>query len=174
MELTALVPSLKRAVAAPGEFDTFFPNSSETDLVGSLTDAVAEAMLDGFLAATDLDLENGVVTPDLSHQAQALVVLYGAARILSARIANLKNRTRYVAGPAEAETEQSASVLVELLRQVNARKKQVLDDARAGDLATAFEMVDMYVAKSIDVGTTDVNYISSRGAVGYYSGSRDV
>lgn len=173
MELTNLVPSLKRAVAAPGEFDTFFPSSTDADLTGALADAVAEAMLDGFLGATDLDLVNNAVTPDLSHQAQALVILYGAARILSARIANLKNRTRYVAGPAEAETEQSASVLVELLRQINARKKQVLDDARAGDMASAFEMVDMYTAKSIDVGSSDVNFISRRG-VGYYSGSRDV
>jgi hypothetical protein len=159
MELVDLVPSVQRAVAPPGEFDTYFPNSTSGDIEGVLADAVAEAHLDGFLADIVLDVDASTVTPDLSSAQQALVILYAMARVLTARVSNLKNRTRYKAGSAEAETEQSASVLVELLRQTQDRKKQLLDDAKAGNLATAFAMVDMYVAKSIDFSSPDVSYL---------------
>ena len=160
MELSALVPSLKRALAVPGTFADLVPDTTDLDLRDTLADAVAEAHLDGFLSGVVLDVGTAVTTPDLSSPQQALVVMYGMSRVLTARVANLKNRTRYKAGNAEAETEQSASVLVELLREVRDRKKQILDDAKAGDLAKAFAMVDMYVSKSIDMSSPDVDYIS--------------
>lgn len=159
MDLTELVPALQRAVAPPGEFATLFPNSTPTDLTGVLADAVAEAQLDGFLATSGLDVDASVVTPDLTAPQQALVVLYGSARVLTARVSNLKNRTRYKAGSAEAETEQSASVLVELLKQSKERKKQLLEDARAGNASSSFAMVDLYVSKSIDMNDVDVAYL---------------
>ena len=161
MELIELVPSLKRAVAPPGEFDTFFTNTTDNDLSATLADALAEAQLDGFLGTITLDVTSETTTPDLSNAQAALVILYATARVLTARVANLKNKTRYKAGNAEAETEQSATVLVELLRQTKDRKKQLLDDARAGRMTQAFAMVDMYVAKSIDHNSVDVAYIGS-------------
>lgn len=160
MELLALVPSLKRAVAPPGEFAALFPSSTDTDLRDLLSDAVAESQLDGFLRDVSIDLDVAEVTPDLSNPQQALVVLYGAARVLTVRLANLKNRTRYVAGNVEAETEQAASVLVELLRQTNARKKQILEDARSGGAGMSFAMVDLYVTKSIDFNSQDAGYFT--------------
>jgi hypothetical protein len=160
MELADLVPSLKRAVAPPGQFAALFPESTDNDLADLLADAVAEAQLDGFLATNSLALDTAEVTPDLTTSQQALVVLYGAGRVLYTRIANLKNRTRYKAGAAEAETEQSASVLVELLRQTNTRKKQILDDAKYGRAGMSFAMVDLYVSKSIDLNSQDVGYIT--------------
>lgn len=160
MELADLVPSLKRAVAPPGEYAALFPSATDTDLTDLLADAVAEAQLDGFLANSSLNLDEATVEPDLSSAQKALVVLYGAARVLHVRIANLKNRTRYKAGAAEAETEQSASVLVELLRATNARKKQLLEDSRSGSAGLSFAMVDLYVSKSIDVSSQDVGYMT--------------
>lgn len=165
MNLSDLVPSLKRALAAPGEFDANFPEALDSDLTGTLTDAVAECMLDGFLGAVTLDVPNDAVTPDLTSAQQALVILYGMSRVLTARIANLKNRTRYEAKGVSAETEQSASVLVELLKETKERKRQLLDDARAGNLAGAFAMVDMYVAKSIDYSSSDLDYHFNLGDV---------
>lgn len=165
MELADLVPSLKRALAAPGEFDSVYPESSDGDLSGTLADAVAEAQLDGFLGSSSLSVTDATVTPDLSSPQQALVILYAMSRVLTARLANLKNRTRYKAGNVEAETEQSASIIVELLRETNIRKKQLLEDAKLGNLAHAFAMVDMYVAKSIDTSSTDLQY-----ALGAYRG----
>lgn len=152
MDLTDLVPSLKRALASPGEFDTTFPNSTDTDLAGTLADAVAECQLDGFFGNLTLDLAETTTTPDLTSPQQALVILYGMARVVRARIANLNNRSRYKAGIVESEVEQSATVLVQLLKDITARKVQILDDAKMGRLATAFQMVDMYIAKSIDSG----------------------
>lgn len=159
MELADLVPSLQRAVAPPSEFETYFPNTTSGDLGDLLADAVAEAQLDGFLSGVSLDTATAVVTPDLSTPQQALVILYGMTRVLTTRLSNQKNRTRYKAGSAEAESETSATVLVELLKQARDRKKQLLDDAKAGNLATAFAMVDMYVAKSIDYSSSDVGYL---------------
>ena len=158
MELLSLVPALQRAVAPPGEFATYFPNTTDDDLAATLADAMAEAQLDGFLGSVSLDITTETTMPDLTNPQQALVVLYGMARILHARVANLKNRTRYKAGNAEAESEQSASVLVELLRGVKERKKAMLEEARTGSMARAFAMVDMYVAKSVDYSSSDLGY----------------
>lgn len=160
MELTDLTDSLKRALAVPGEFDTFFPETGDADLAGMIADAIAEAQLDGFLGDVAVDLTTEVVDPALTFAQQALVVLYGRARVLQARIANLKNRTRYKAGPTEAETEQSASVLVELLRETTERKRQLLVDVRNGSAGSSFSMVDMYVAKSLDYASADVMYVA--------------
>jgi hypothetical protein len=160
MDLIDLAPSLKRTLAAPGEFATFFPVTTDADLSSTLTDAVAEVQLDGFLSTSTLDAVNETVTPDLTAPQTALVVFYGMARVLTARVANLKNRTRYKAGPVEAEQEQAASVLVELLRETQGRKRQFLDDARAGRVGMAFTMVDLYVTKSIDFSSPDVAYIT--------------
>lgn len=159
MDLAVLVPSLRRAVAPPGEFDTYFPNTLDADLAALLADAVAEAQLDGFLATNSLNIDAETITPDLTPGQQALVILYGQARVLTVRLSNLKNRTRYKAGAAEAETETSATVLVELLKQSRDRKKQLLDDARTGKAGTSFSMVDLYVSKSIDVSSPDVGFV---------------
>lgn len=167
MELADLVPSLKRALAAPGEFDTFFPNSTDTDLSGILADAVAECQLDGFFGAISLNVLDETTTPDLTNAQQALVILYAMARVLTAAIANNNTRTRYKAGNVEAETERAPSVLVELLKETRERKKQLLEDAKIGNLATAFAMVDMYVAKSIDVSSPDVGYMTPLGQSRY-------
>jgi hypothetical protein len=163
MELSALVPSLQRALATPGTFADLFPDTSPNDLIGTLADAMAEAQLDGFLPNTSLDVLSSQTTPDLTVPEQALVVLYAMSRVVNARVANLKNRTRYKAGNVEAETEQSATVLVEMLRDLRGRKRRLLEEAKAGNLASAFAMVDMYVAKSIDVSDQSVDYYFPAG-----------
>jgi hypothetical protein len=52
---------------------------------------------------------------------------------------------------------------VQLLKDITVRKVQILDDAKTATWRTAFQMVDMYIAKSIDSG-----YGAS--ALGAYSG----
>lgn len=163
MDLVDLVPSLKRAVAPPGEYDALFPGSVDTEVRDLLADALAEAQFDGFLNGYTLDVSTATVTPDLTSAQQALVILYAMARHLTSRLSNLKTHTRYKAGNVEAEVEQAASVLVELLREASARKKQALEDAKAGNLANAFLMVDMYITKSIDLTTPDVAYVLPGG-----------
>jgi hypothetical protein len=159
MNLSDLVPSLKRAIAVPGTFADLFPDTTDTDLADTLADAVAECQLDGFLSAVSLNVTTAATTPDLTTPETALVVLYAMTRVVTARVANLKNHTRYKAGNVEAEQEQSASVLVDLLRALRGRKRQLLEDARAGNAASAFAMVDLYVTRSIDANTVDAAYI---------------
>lgn len=161
MNLSDLVPSLERALAVPGTFAALFPNTTTQDLADTLADAVAECHLDGFLSTTTLDAQNGTVTPDLTSAQGALVVLYAMSRVLVAKVANLKNRTRFKAGNNEAETEQSASVLQALMRQVASQKLRLLEEAKAGNLTTAFAMVDLYIARSIDTNSADLQYLSA-------------
>ena len=170
MQLLDLVPSLQRALAPPGEFATFFPLATDDDMVASLADSIAEAQLDGFLSSHTMNLNAGTVAPDLTGPQQALVLLYGMARVVRARIANGKNRTRYRAGPIEAEEEQSATVLVQMLRDINDRKKQLLDDAKMGNTARAFAMVDLFVARSIHPRDSTDLIFHSPEELGYLSG----
>lgn len=167
MDLSTLVDPLKRTVAGPGEFVTFYPESTDPDLAGVLTDAAAEAKLDGFLQRNTIDPIALTLTPDANSLEQALIVIYGGARVVVSRITNLKSHTRYKAGNVEAETEQAASVLQELLRELQARKKQLLDDLKGGYLVNGpdglesgigsgsigmFGMTDLYLTKSLGFG----------------------
>ena len=158
MDLTDLADSLKRAVASPGEFATYFPFTTNDDLAATLADALSESQLDGFLSRVNLDVESVTTDVELSPAQQALVVLYARGRIIVSRLLNLKTHTRYKAGPVEAEVEQAASVLTELLKETNARKAQLLDDAKAGNGITSFLMVDMYVSKSMDSRYGDLGF----------------
>lgn len=166
MDLFDLTGALQRAVAPPGEFKTLFPNSTDDALAGTLADGIAEAQLDGFLSTVNLDVDSNATDLDLTPAQQALVVLYARARIVTARLANLKSRTRYKAGPVEAETEQAASVLVAILKDTSDRKKALLDTARYGGAARSFTMVDLYVSKSLDVSRSDMDWRWDAGWAG--------
>ena len=139
----------------PGTFDAAFPSTDEDELLFTLLDAFAEAQFDGwFPEATATDV--GIVTPDLTRGQGALVVLYASVRILQAEIRNRKTHTRYEAGPAVFEQDQSANVLTQLLKDLQARKQEMTKWARQGASADAFLMADLYVAKAY--GTT--GYVS--------------
>jgi hypothetical protein len=168
VDLFNLTAALQRAVAPPGEFKSLFPSANDESLAGTLADGLAEAQLDGFLSKVGLDADAYSTDVDLTSAQQALVVLYARARIVTARLANLKNRTRYKAGPVEAETEQAASVLVQILKDTSDRKKALLDQARYGSGGTSFTMVDLYVSRSLDLGN---NLAYSASELGYTNGA---
>ncbi len=61
-------------------------------------------------------------------------------------------------------------MLVELLRQTNARKKQILEDAKYGynpmgnsGGGSGFAMVDLFVSKSLDYASPDLSYLVDFG-----------
>ena len=136
-DLADLVEPLKRAVAVPGTFVDVFPDTSDDDLAALLADSFAEAQLDGFLSGFEVDLNTSFTTPDLTTPHTALLVIYGSYRMLINEIRNTQNRLRYVAGPVEYETEQTASMLNEILRQLGDKKKGILDQARLGEFDTS-------------------------------------
>lgn len=151
-DLAELVESLKRAVAVPGTFFDVFPSTTDDDLTATLADAFAEAQLDGFLSTVELDLGTNITTPDLELSHQALVVIYAGYRILVNEVRNRKNRTNYVAGPVQAEEEQTASMLNEVLRQLGERKKDLVARAERGELYSggAFVLDLAYVKATAD------------------------
>lgn len=146
-DLTTLVPSLQRALAVPGTFDVLFPDTLDADLSSTLLDGFAEIQLDGLLLDNVAD-DAGLVTPDLTRAQAALVVLYASVRVLVTEIRNRKTHVRYEGGGAVFEEDQSATMLVELLRQAQARKADLVVQARRGALTDAFLMVDLYCAKA--------------------------
>jgi hypothetical protein len=145
--LEQLVEPLKREVAVPGTFDTVYPNTSDVDLEGSLADAFGAAQIAGYFldqVITDPDAEVQAVTPDLSPAGRALVVIFAAERILTTQIMSLKQRVAYEAGPVKYETENSASVLVEILKQMRQRRDAIVKAAETARYSSTFQMQDMY------------------------------
>lgn len=150
MNLSDLVPALERRVAPPGMFDTYFPNATPTEMAARLADALGEIQMDGFATQYSLDPTLSVVTPDPVPMAlQQLMVMYAMANVIQVQLMNTKTKQVYKAGPVESDVEQTSSVLVELLKEVNDRKKDFIKYARAGALGKAFGMVDLYVTHSL-------------------------
>lgn len=145
-DLVQLVEPLKRAMAGPGAFDALFPESLDTDLSASLLDAFAEAQLYGFFVGSTAT-DAGVITPGLTRGEGALVVIFGACRILTSEIRNRKTHIRYEASGAVFEQDQSAAVLVQLLRDYQAQKVELLK--RASYAASAFYMADQYFLRAV-------------------------
>lgn len=151
--LQALVAGLKRQIAVPGEFTTSFPNTADSDLLGTLGDAFAQAQMDGFFGAQVLNVQSFTVSPDLSTAGTAVVGLYAAENILLAKFRSLPTKTRYKAGPVEYEVDLSASVLAAEIRDLQARRLSLLEQAlrlsRAG--SPALYMKDAYLTRSLAV-----------------------
>lgn len=169
--LSDQVESLKRVVAAPGGFAALFPETNDDGLLGLLQDGFAEAQLDGFFGGPSpyaLNLNTGQVAPDLNVAQSYLVVLYAGARLVQARLLNLKSRVHYQSGTTIYETEQAASVLTALLKSFMERKTAILLRAQATSGAGSFfDMSDAYFLKA----TGTYRYATDALAVGHGSGA---
>jgi hypothetical protein len=173
-DLSDLVEPLKRLVATPGTFATFYPNTTDEDLTGSIMDGFAECQLDGFFNGPDiayvLDLDAGTVTPDIPNAGRALVQIYAAANFVTDMVINLKNQVRYEAKGTVYETIQAASILTALLKQFQDRKAAIIALLRQESMYAAFHMADAYVIRATTtypvggVGLLDAGL--SIGAVG--------
>jgi hypothetical protein len=164
--LADLVEGLKREVAVPGTFATVFPETTDDDLEEALKDAFAQAALDGFFASSTLDLDDGEVTPDLSLGASALVIIYAGIRFLTADLLNRKTHIRYEASGAVFEQDTGASLLVEALKGLRAKKDAMLAAVQAGQRAgIGITMVDGYVVKAVDFDRLEIGGPGAYGRV---------
>jgi hypothetical protein len=129
------VPSLLREVNPPGT--NVFSSVSEDDMVGYLSDAFWEASLDGFVQDWTCD-EDGQIKPlevggeELPRSQVSLIVLYAGIRVLRNRILNMNTQFAAKAGPVEFEQQNSATMLVEQLKQLRATKERLLDKVESG------------------------------------------
>lgn len=154
-QLADLVDPLKRAVALPGQFRDEYPDIFDTNLQDLLLDAFAESQLDGFL--NGVNVTNGDTDPDLTRAQEALIVIYGGYRFLANEIRNRQTHTRYEAGSAVFEQDQTASLLNTLLRQIYERKVELVERAREGQLYSGGAF------------SADLSYIKATQSYGWHS-----
>ncbi len=157
--LEDLIEPLKRYVAVPGTFGDVFPDTTDDDLLGSLMDGFAEAQLDGYFLTFQMD-DEGETAPDIDRAQGALIALYAATRIVQTQLANLKTVTRYEARGLVYEAQQSAQVLVALLKDLQDRKKAIANRKDVYGAGAAFTMADQYAAREMGV---DLGYASFGG-----------
>lgn len=156
--LSTLVDALKRELAVPGTFDDVFPDTGQSDLVGSLADGFAEAQLQGFFSDVALTSVAGppvdwTTTPDLSVAGGAMVVIVTSIRFIRAQLRNLTTSERYKAGVVEMETQRAASVLRGELDYLTGRMDALIAqaDKRARASAGMATVFDNYIARSGDI-----------------------
>lgn len=150
MDLSTLVPALERRVAPPGQFSTYFPDATPSEMEARLADALGEIQMDGFATQYSLDSTLTQMSPDpVPMSLQQLMVMYAMANVIQAQILFTKTKQVYKAGTVESDTEQASGVLQELLKEVNERKREFIKYARAGAMGKAFGMVDLYVTHSL-------------------------
>lgn len=144
-DLSTLVEPLKRELAVPGLYDDVFPDTTDQDLIGALSDGFAEAQLQGFF--TDMTLTDTETSADLSAAGGALIVLVTAMRIIRAEMRAMQLNSRYKAGPVEMETTRSAMLLRDEVSYMRERMKDLIDQARKS--GRKVYVLDAYVGRSL-------------------------
>lgn len=143
-DLSDHVEWFKREVAIPGTFATLFPETTDDDLAASLVDGIYAAKLDGWLPGVEADPDQFTTTPALSMPGVALVVIYAGIRFVRNQIKDMLTTTRYKAGATEYETQRSASILSERLKEMTDEKKQLILNAQASRGGSPVFMRDGY------------------------------
>jgi hypothetical protein len=162
-QLITLVPALKRELAVPGEFPTTFPNTQDSDLAGSLADSFAQAQLDGFFSKQVVDPVALTVNPGLSSGGGALIIIYASERMIRSQLRALKTTVKYEAAGVIYETQQSANVLTEQLKEFSVRRLRLLSlILRQARSARAVYVTDGYLTRS--QGYYPLNYYGEFGS----------
>lgn len=182
VDLANLVDSLKREVNPPGS--DLFPDATEDNWLGSLTDAFWEVKLYGFLqdytenagarggpaafgegvitpsTVTDetYDDPTGYSTQDLSRELQQLIVLWAGYKVALSRFASLNSLMRAKAGPIEYETQQAASVLKSILDALKGRIDYILANLLTGNRA-GVAVFDALVERTYHQAVDDVWWV---------------
>ena len=141
VDLSDLIESLEREINPPGTDN--FPDATEAQLLGNLSDSFWEAKLYGFF--DDYSESDGLVFPisgstDLGREWQQLIVLFAGTRILRMKLMVTNTNFRAVAGPVEFEQSNSANLLKEILVQL--QEKINIAYAQLGSLGNA---ADYYI-----------------------------
>lgn len=148
VDLADLVEPLTREVNPPGT--DLFPDATEDEWVGQLADSFWEAKLYGFF--DDHTESDGVITPiddgddDMTRTQQQLIVLFAGLRVIRNELKNTGTAFRAKAGPVEFETENSANLLRDILKDIRSKVDLVL--ANLSDLnASTTAYIDSLVGR---------------------------
>lgn len=143
VDLTDLVESLERSVSPPDE--DLYANVTDQQWVGYLADAFWSARVEAGLFSGYFINENDEIEPesptdpDLSRDQQQIIVLYATLSIITQSIRNTNTLFRAKAGPAEFETQNSATALKDVLAELQRRRDMVL--TRLSDMGAAGDMI---------------------------------
>lgn len=153
VDLLDLVDPLKRALSGPGE--DLYPDVTDLQWVGYLADAFWSARIEaglfsGFGINENDEIENIRGGDDLSRDYQQIIVLYAALGIITNYIRTVNTRFRAKAGPAEFETENSATALRDILSELQRRRDMIL--GRISDLGFAGNDVVMDLFSTVAMG----------------------
>lgn len=154
VDLFDYVEVLSREVNPLGSTVVTSP-ATEEEMGGFLQDAFWEAKLDGFLGDYEVD-EDGIVTsPSLDDEfprsAIALVVVYAGVKILRNRILSMNTQFRAKAGPVEFERQNSATMLTELLKELQATKVRFIELIRAQTPVYGFDAFSTRLLSAVGV-----------------------
>ncbi len=117
-----LVEAVKREVNPPGI--DMFPTADDDDWLGQLRDSFWEAKLYGFFEGyTESD---GVIAPitgstDMGRDQQALIVLFAGGRVIRNELKNTNTSFRAQAGSVEFEVQNSANLLIAILKDIRSK-----------------------------------------------------
>lgn len=158
VDLGDLVENLKLEVNPPG--GDLFPGTLDTEWIGRLANAFWNGRLDGITALTAYVEVDGSISPasgdtDMPRELQQVLVFLAGYAALMQRLSSIRTSLRAKAGPAEFETQNSATVLHDQAVALRERLHRVL--ARMSDLGTTPDLViDAVQARtsSIASGTT--------------------
>lgn len=165
VDLEDFVPSLLREVNPPGT--NVFAAASTTEMTGYLSDAFWEARLDGFLSEYTCD-EDGLIMPtdpaadDIDRENTTLVIIYAGCKVLRNKILNTNTTFRAKAGPVEYETQNSATMLVEVLKELQKTKDLILQ--KSAEYANLDECFDALPSRAYYFSlTADVPHLALPG-----------
>lgn len=188
VDLSDYIPNLQREVQAPGTTD--FPAATDDDWIGNMVDGFWEARLDGLLQGYTCD-ENGLLfeisalNNNLPQQPQVyenpqtknwaadgqlremvqLIIFYAGYRILRNALRGLRTQFRASAGPVSFEYQQSANLLVDVMRDLVNRRDIIL--RRLSDLGVVQSFyIDAIAARDSSLQNGDSYFI---GAGNYLS-----
>lgn len=153
LDLSDLIPNLLRETTPPG--GDLYPTATEDQLLGFLQDGFWEARLDGFLLPW---AENdGIVTPvtvgqpDIPRDLQQIVIMYAGMKLVRTAILNTQTLFRAVAGPVEFETNTSATVLRELLKELQDRRERLILRLADAGIPPYFVYIDGVFARDLSL-----------------------
>ncbi len=143
VDLTDLVDSLQRSVSPPDE--DLYASVTNQQWVGYLADAFWSARVEAGLFSGYFINENDEIEPesptadDLPRDEQQIIVLYATLNIITQSIRNTNTLFRAKAGPAEFETQNSATALKDVLAELQRRRDMIL--TRLSDMGSAGDMI---------------------------------
>lgn len=160
VDLGDLTEFLVAEVNIPGG-DVFA--ASDDDYLLRLQNAFWEATLDGLISGyTETD---GVITPssgstDLSRELQQLVIFYAGISIVHNHLRSINTMFKAKAGPVEYETQQAATLLRDLLAELQ-RKRAIVLDRLSETYATETFYIDAVRSRDEAMTYGEVDFVGS-------------